>query len=48
MDGLYSKMLCYGKFNSFRVGTIAMQEITELFQFVFRKFNHNRVFSHLK
>ena len=42
----YLKMLCYGKFNSLRVGTIAMQEITELFQFVFRIFTHSRVFSH--
>ncbi len=36
----YLKMLCYGKFNSFRVNTIAMQAITELYQFVFRVFSH--------
>lgn len=35
------KMLRYGKFNSLRVCTIAMQKITELFQFVFRIFTHN-------
>lgn len=28
-------LICFGRYNSFRVATVAMQEITELFQFVF-------------
>ena len=36
-------MLCYGKFNSYRVATLAMQAITELYQFVFRVVTHPSV-----
>ncbi len=41
MDITYLKMICYGRYNSFRVSKIAMQEITALFQFVFRVFTHS-------
>ncbi len=37
---LFLMMLCYGKYNSFRVAKIGMQEITELFRYVFRIFTH--------
>jgi len=36
----YLIMLCYGKYNSFRVKKVGMQDITELFQFAFRRLFH--------
>lgn len=33
-------MVCYGRYNSFRIVKIAMQDITELFQYAFSRITH--------
>lgn len=39
----YLIMTCYNKFNSYRLPRIAMQEITELFQYAFGRITHRRL-----
>ena len=34
-------MACYDKFNSYRIMKMAMQDITELFQYVFSRTTQN-------
>lgn len=31
---IFRKMICYGKFNSYRIMKIGMQEVNEMYQFV--------------
>lgn len=37
----YLIMTCYGRFNSFRIMKLAMQDITELFQYAFLRITHS-------
>lgn len=34
-------MSCYGRFNSYRIMKLAMQDITELFQYAFMRMTHS-------
>ncbi len=36
-------MTCYGRYNSFRIMRIAMQDITELFQYAFLRMTHKSI-----